>query len=102
MLEANKMQPNREVIDNHRQGNCTSCSFGTIAHTGRLTSVVIRKENRVKAKTALRVLLISLRNSLRKSTTAGEMNAKTARARMLANQVFRFVSAAEEKTKLAR
>ena len=44
MLAASNNEPTSVVIDSQRHGNCTSESFGTRAHIGRLSGVAIRND----------------------------------------------------------
>src|SRR5258705_10123260 len=77
-----------EVIASHRHGNWTSASFGKIAHSGLLNSVVMKSENNITTPTAFKWLNGRLRLT---RAIAGNEKPMTASASKLPYQLFRFV-----------
>src|ERR1043165_4823355 len=102
-LAATISAPINDGIANQRQGNCTSLSFGTIAQTGRLRLVDIRKvtHKTMKVARSIRFAPVFLKDR-RTRISPGSKKATTASAITLAYQVFRFVRADGEKTKFKR
>src|SRR6266550_5347337 len=103
MPAAKSSAPISDVIESQRQGNCTSDNLGTIAHTGLLRLVAIRNVSNNNTKAAVRVRLdFSCLKERSMNTRPGKRKPIIASARMLAYQVFRFVSAEAENRKFRR
>jgi hypothetical protein len=102
-LAARTTEPQREVIANHRHGNCTSDSFGITAQSGRLRGVVkIRLVTVTIAAAISPRLLARSRMTRRRKSNPGKRNAIIASPTRFAYHVFRFASALGEKRKFNR